>query len=324
MEKTLGYNLDKIDRKILFELDKNCRVSSTKLARLVNKSRQTVEYRINNLVKNGIITGFKASVNPHKLGKKLYKIYLNLKNIKQKKVELFEFLRRSNQVYWIGECSGMWDMIFGIFAEDNIDFWNFKNRLISNFRDIILEEKGDEIVEVNQFPKMYFTGEQSDSTTFGGKVITNILDKKDMEILSVISREARSNVVEIAEKTNTTPSIVMTSLKKMEEKKIIIQYRLEVDIDKLGLENYKILIELNKFSHSDALRLIGFCSRHKEVQYLIRDMWNIEIEIVVGNSQDYYAFVEELKTQFPNVIKTLNNALIIRDEWTTGFENLFK
>ena len=43
--------VDKTDRKILAELDKNCRIPTTKLAKIVSKSRQTVEYRINQMIK---------------------------------------------------------------------------------------------------------------------------------------------------------------------------------------------------------------------------------------------------------------------------------
>tara|TARA_Y100000034_G_scaffold95888_1_gene116589 strand:- start:558 stop:884 length:327 start_codon:yes stop_codon:yes gene_type:complete len=94
--------LDKIDRKILFELDKNCRIPSTKLAKIVRKSRQTVDYRIDKLLEEGIITSFNASINPHKMGYKLYKMYLNLRNIPEDKVKLFNYLRSSGLVYWMG------------------------------------------------------------------------------------------------------------------------------------------------------------------------------------------------------------------------------
>ena len=90
--------LDMTNRKILAELDKNCRIPTTKLARIVMKSRQTVEYRINQLVKSGIITSFNASFNPHNMGYKIYKVYLKIRNVPEEKARLFSYLKSSGIV----------------------------------------------------------------------------------------------------------------------------------------------------------------------------------------------------------------------------------
>src|SRR3989338_6684474 len=119
--------LDKTDRKILAELDKNCRTPTTILAKKVRKSRQAVEYRINQLVKNGVITSFNAAFNHHKMGYKIYKIYLKLRNIPEEKQRLFDYLRNCGIVYWMGEFSGTWDLIFGVFVKNDYEFFELKN-----------------------------------------------------------------------------------------------------------------------------------------------------------------------------------------------------
>ena len=115
--------LDLTDRKILAELDKNCRIPTTKLARIVRKSRQAVEYRIEQLVKKGVIVSFNAAFNPHKMGYKIYKIYLKLRNVPEEKQKLFEYLKSSGIVYWMGECSGTWDLIFAVFTKNDYEFF---------------------------------------------------------------------------------------------------------------------------------------------------------------------------------------------------------
>ena len=52
MEKV---KLDLTDRKILAELDANCRISNSALAKKVNKSRESVKYRIQQLQKKRIL-----------------------------------------------------------------------------------------------------------------------------------------------------------------------------------------------------------------------------------------------------------------------------
>ena len=38
----MGYKLDKINKRILYELDKNCRISDNQLAKIVKRSREAV------------------------------------------------------------------------------------------------------------------------------------------------------------------------------------------------------------------------------------------------------------------------------------------
>lgn len=316
--------VDKTDRKILAELDKNCRIPTTQLAKIVMKSRQAVEYRIQQLVKKGVITSFNTAFNPHKMGYKIYKIYLKLRNIPEEKKRLFEYLQSSGTVYWMGECSGKWDVIFGVFAKTDYDFFDLKNELISSFNKIIVEEEGDILVDVKQYVKMYFTNEIVPPTMFAGEIKNNELDTTDYAILGEIVNNARIPINELAKKVNTTPTIVRGKLKRMEQKEIIIQYRIGIDLNKLGLELYKAIIKLDKYSKKDEKKLLEYISNLPNTQYFIRNIWQLESELVVSDFQEYYKIIEALKKEFPYVIRTIDSVLMVTDEWTPGFKNLLK
>ncbi|MEK6892847.1 MAG: winged helix-turn-helix transcriptional regulator [Nanoarchaeota archaeon] len=314
--------LDKADRIILTELDKNSRIPSTILARKANKSRQAVDYRINQLVKEGIIMGFQTSFNPHKMGYKIYKIYLKLRNIPEEKKRLFEHLKSSGKVYWMGECSGTWDLIFGIFAKNDYEFFEEKNQIISEFNRIIVEEEGQILLDVKQFPKMYFTKQIANPSMFGGEVDNNELDKIDYVILGEIVNNARTPIVELAAKLKSTAIIIKGRMKRLEQKEIVIQYRIGVDLNKLGLELYKAIIKLDRYTKEDEKKIFSYLSRLPNVQYIIRNLWSIEPEFVVDSYQEYYKIIEDLKKEFPQVIRTVDSVLMITDEWTPGFRNL--
>lgn len=316
--------LDKTDRKILAELDKNCRIPTTKLAKLVNKSRQTVEYRISQLIEKGIILSFNTSFNPHKMGYKIYKIYLKLRNIPEEKTKLFNYLKSSGIVYWMGECSGSWDLIFGVFAKDDYKFFELKNELISKFNKIIVKEEGQILLDVKQFPKMYFTNEIIKPVMFAGKVENNELEELDYSILGEIVNNARIHINELAKKVNSTPIICKNRLKKLEQKGIIIQYRISIDLNKLGLDLYKAIINLDSYTKEDEIKLQEYLSRIPNIHYFIRNLFQIEPELVVSSYQEYYELIENLKKEFPYVIRTVDSVLMITDEWTPGFKNLIK
>ncbi len=314
--------IDKVDSIILTELDKNCRIASTVLARKVRKSRQTIDYRINNLVKEGIITSFQTAINPHKIGYKLYKIYLKLRNVPEEKTKLFNYLKDSGRVYWMGECSGSWDLIFAVFAKNDYEFFEEKNQIISEFNRIIVEEEGQIILDVKQYPKMYLTGKISEPTIFAGEMVNNKLDKLDYDILAEIVNNGRISVVDLAEKIKSTVTIVKGRMKKMEEREIIIQYRIGINLNKIGLELCKAIIRLDRYNREDEKRMVNYVSRLPNIQYFIRNLWSIEPEFVVDSYQEYYKIIEELKKEFPHVIRTVDSVLMITDEWTPGFRNL--
>jgi Lrp/AsnC family leucine-responsive transcriptional regulator len=60
--------LDAFDRKILSVLADDGRITVTDLARLVGLSKTPCQVRLRRLIDTGVITGFRASVDPAKLG----------------------------------------------------------------------------------------------------------------------------------------------------------------------------------------------------------------------------------------------------------------
>jgi DNA-binding Lrp family transcriptional regulator len=320
----INVDLDKADLKILSELDKNCRIPSTQLAKKIGKSRQAVEYRINQLVEKGIITCFNASINPHKIGYKAYKIYVKLRNIPSEKAKLFSYLKNSPRVYWMGECSGSWDLIFSFFAKSDYEFYELKNDFISRFNKVIVNEEEGILIDVKQYPKMYFTGKIESPTMFAGEIVNNDLDSLDYIILAEVVNNGRISLVDLAKKVRSTEIIVKNRLRKLQENGVIIQFRIGVNLNKLGLELYKAIIRLDRYTKEDERRLLSFVSRFPNIQYFIRNISQIEPELVVSNYQEYYEIIENLKKEFPDVIRTVDTVLMITDEWTPGFGNLLK
>jgi DNA-binding Lrp family transcriptional regulator len=224
----------------------------------------------------------------------------------------------------MGECSGKWDLIFGVFAKTDYEFFNLKNEIISIFNNIIVSESGDILVDVKQYPKMYFTDEISSPTMFAGDLENNKLDKLDYEILEKIVNNGRIPINELAKQVNSTATITRGKLNHLEKKGIIIQYRLGIDLNKLGLELYKAIISLDNYSKEESNRLLTYLSKIPNIQYFIRNIWAFEIELIVNSYQEYYQLIESLKEEFPYVIKTVDPILMVTDEWTPGFKNLLK
>ena len=85
-------NLDRIDRKILVELQKNGRVSMTELAQRIGLSATPCTERVRRLERDGIITGYHARLNPQALGKSLL-VFIEIK-LSTRSGEVFERVRK--------------------------------------------------------------------------------------------------------------------------------------------------------------------------------------------------------------------------------------
>ena len=63
----MAIKLDYYDKKILFELDKNARVTTSSLAKKIRKSKQFVDYRIKKLEQGKIILGYTSVIDYSKI-----------------------------------------------------------------------------------------------------------------------------------------------------------------------------------------------------------------------------------------------------------------
>ncbi len=75
-EKQTAVILDKSDKIILKMLQEDCNISLKKIGEKTGLSSSTVHYRVNRLIEEGVITGFKATVDPLKVGKEILAISL--------------------------------------------------------------------------------------------------------------------------------------------------------------------------------------------------------------------------------------------------------
>ncbi len=132
--------LDLIDRKILAELDKNCRIPNSVLAKKIRKSRESVKYRIQQLQKRGIIKKFITSINPNKLGYFMFKVYLKLQNIPEQREKFFDELRNNKDVYWIGISDGAFDMVFAILSKSIPEYFTKINIIFSRWQHLIISK----------------------------------------------------------------------------------------------------------------------------------------------------------------------------------------
>jgi Lrp/AsnC family transcriptional regulator, leucine-responsive regulatory protein len=93
-------NLDQTDRKIIGELSTNGRLSLAELGRRVSLSSPAVTERVQRLERDGVITGYRAVIDPRALGYQLTAIV----RIKPAPGQLPKIPELADQIPEVGEC----------------------------------------------------------------------------------------------------------------------------------------------------------------------------------------------------------------------------
>jgi DNA-binding Lrp family transcriptional regulator len=148
-----AYKLDRIDLKILSELQANGRITNVELAELVNLSPSPCLMRIKKLQQAGYIAGYSAQINGARLGETLTVFTeVTLKNHRQ-----MDFVRFQQAVEKIDSCmechlvSGGYDYLLKFVTAGISDYQNIMEALID--RDVGIDKYFSFVVIKSPFVK---------------------------------------------------------------------------------------------------------------------------------------------------------------------------
>ena len=116
--------LDQIDIKILYELQKNGRITNAELSEAVNLSPSACHRRVQRLEEDGFIAGYVALLDARKMGR-MTTVFVEITLQSQAEDLLDAFEREVARVPDILEChlmAGTADYLIKIMAEDTEDF----------------------------------------------------------------------------------------------------------------------------------------------------------------------------------------------------------
>jgi len=353
--------IDAIDRRILYELDKNCRTSDNQIAKIVGRTRESVGYRIKRLRERGILLGFITSINPSKYGYMFFKLYFQLANKPKERERFFAYMKKLPGLYWIGVNDGVWDTHATLSARDVKEFYDIKNRICSEFKELIIKRDTGVLVNVRQYKKKYLVGgaegkdriqiaggdsERSGAggagdiggvlgtretlgyesyVMFSDTPIQNEIDELDKQILNALLNDARMPLVELTKKCESTIDIVRGRMKKLAEEGIILQYRAAIDHTKLGKLYFKAFLYFNNISEMDEKRLFEYAKSQPSIVYLIRQVsaWDVELEMVCGSYEEFTATMNDLRMRFPDSLRNYESVLMKEDIWVFGEKDIF-
>jgi len=306
--------MNKKDEKILIEITLNSRIPLNRLAKKVGISREVATYRLNNLIKNKIILGFYTIVDIEALGFSRYGCFFQLKGIShEKEKEFMNYLLKHEFVTYMGPVIGRWNVIFDIFAKDNEHLQKIIQEIVNKIEKYI--EKYSIIsmgTALESFP-IKILGSKREIEYKKSKEIK--LDKKDLEILKILSNNSRTEYKEISKKLNMTANAIKYRIKNLEKTGIIKGYTISIDKRKLEYEFYNLQLKVTENKKEEELR--KFLKNNKHAIYLYKylgnENWDLDIGLIVKNSSELRNFILELREYFGDIIKIHDLYIVVEE-----------
>ncbi len=295
------------DKKLLLSLDFNARSSYAELAKATGLSKQGAEYKLNNLIKKGIIKSFYPVINCPKLGYIYCRLSLVLKNIKpEEEKELLNYLSSNKSTLWVFTTQGVFDILIGYLVKSITEFKKNIEELLEKYGKYIKFKSESVTTEVIHFQHRYLLNHKESKEINIKETSEHIeIDETDKKVLKELAEDARSPLIRIANNLKISPKVVSYRINRMEKNGLIEGYRPEIDHNKLGYTYYKLWININYENFKEIKKLYFYIKQNPIVLFIVKGSGlpeDLDLEIMVKDNQELFNFIKDLKIKFPNLI----------------------
>jgi DNA-binding Lrp family transcriptional regulator len=311
-------NLDKKDRKLLYELDFNSRQPAAKIAKKIGISKQGCTYKINNLIKKNVILSFPTIFNVGFFGLYVYRVYFKLSNITStKEKEFVDFLVNHKFMSWVAGCEGNWDYVVVIYSESLKHFQNLLNELNNLYGKFIERKDISLITKAHQFRCGYIVGKNPVTTPLVYPEEPRIpikIDNTDKKILKILANNARTSTISIAKKVDLPIKTVSYRVNRLIKRRIIERFWTLVNIQIIGFEYYKLFLTLKNVTQEKENRFLKYCEFQPNITYYTKQIGNkdVEIELIVKDSIKLHEIISDIRKRFNKIIKNYETLKIYK------------
>jgi Lrp/AsnC family leucine-responsive transcriptional regulator len=299
--------LDLKDKKILYELDLDSRQSFGSVAKKVGLSKNSVINRVNGLVERGIIKNFKTIIDFGKIGYLLVNFCFDLKSASPKiEQEFIDFLCKKKIVYRVSSMDGKFNLRVQIISKSMSEVYSLWEDIFKKYVNYIKERQLMLVTRNYYYYRPYLIENSTNSLelaiTSHGKFET--LDRVDMELLRILTRGARTSILNLAEKVKITPKTVISRIKSLRRRKIIVGYGLSLDLEKIGYQVFKVSFILTRLTPKRISEFQNYIRNHPNIIYDEEVVGgdDYEIEIQVKNVADLREIIKDIQLNFSDIL----------------------
>ncbi len=313
--------IDLKDRKILYELDLDCRQSNSQIGKKVGLGRDVVSYRINNMEEEGLIKNYWTVIDTFKLGYDVFRIYIDFQYItKDIKNEIIKYFVDYKNSWVVATIKSEIDLDVVLWVNNIFEFYNFWNKTLDKYEEYFEKYSISIYIQANVYEKSYLLSgfdnvelkkdREICKQTCGQ--ITVEIDELDYKLLNELAENARASLIDLADKFNCSSQTINYRIKNLIKSGVIKAFRVDIDISKLNLQSYKVDIYLKNHKMKKLIIEHLESKPYLEFMNLALGWADLEPEFVVKNLEELMSILDEINSKFSGAIK--KQSFFVTDE----------
>jgi len=301
--------IDLKDRKILYELDLNCRQSNTQIGKKVGLKKDVVSYRIKRLQDDGVIKNYYAAIDTFKIGYNVFRIYINFRYVTSElKEEIIKYFVDYKDSWVVVTVKSEIDLDVVIWVKNIYEFHQFWEKSLDRYEDYFEKYSISIYIYAACYHKDFLLMDEHDKSdremyevSCGVKPVE--IDETDYKLLNELADNGRAPLIELAEKIGCSSQSVNYRIKNLVKSGVIDAFRVELDLSKLDFKHFRVDIYLK--DHKTKKPVINYLKDKPYLEYMNLSMgWaDLEPEFIVKNMDDLLKIMEELNSKFSGAIK---------------------
>jgi len=310
--------IDLKDRKILYELDLNCRQSNTQIGKKVGLKKDVVAYRIKRMQDEGVIKNFWTAINTFKLGYHIFRLYIKFQYVNSDiKNKIINHFVKYKNIMAVVTLRGKIDFDAVIWVDDIYEFYRFWSNTLDQYEEYFENYFFSIYIESYNYKKDYLLPENKDIsnrelyvTSSAGKPVK--IDELDYKLLNEIVINARAPLIDLAKKLNCSSQTIQYRLKNLIKLHVIDAFRINIDYSKLGLQHCRVDIYLKDHKQKEAI-IDYLKTKPYFIELNVAMGWcDIEPEFVFKNIDELNEEMDSINSKFPNAIKNYSYWLALQ------------
>jgi len=317
--------IDLKDRKILYQLDLNCRQSNAQIGKKVGLSKQVVDYRIKRMEEAGIITGYWTAINTFKLGYYVFRLYINLIDVTTKiKNEIIQYFMENKDAWAVLTCKGPVDLDIVLWVKDVYAFNQYWINTLQRYGNYFSKYTISILTHVISYKKSFLLDLDETlservfyHTSCEGDPIQ--IDRLEYQILDELALKARTPLLDLADKINCSSQTVNYRIKSLIQKDIIQAFRVSINNTKLGLQGYAVDLFLkDQTMRKQILEYIKQKPNIYDIMFMNIGWSDITFQALIKNLDDLSRLMDNIETKFPDTIRRYEywmDQIVHKERW---------
>jgi len=291
--------------KILSILDKDARLSHSKISQLCGVPKSVVTYNINQLIQTQIIKGFTTLIDHSALGFVELRGYITTydTNIDKEK-KFIDYLKKLKNTGVVVKSAGDYSIVVSFYTNNLSNFWVEWFDILKLHKEVINKYFFNIIIEKQMFPFFADIQKRTSSQFIIGNKKAQEIDDTDKKLIDFLTKNCRQPIHEMANALNLKSSSIIYRIKRLESKNIILGYYTIFDLSKLNKEYCRVHFQFDNLLKFDNLILnLKSTSQVLSFAKTIGAGNELEVDFVVDNLDELIKTINNFREKFPGLIR---------------------